>query len=111
MSILYTPLRVFRWTSCAGKNYEPVTEPANVIVPQVFAKFVVSGAWAVNVVAVPLVTVNPSGTSSQTVYNVTTEGEAFEFTAPITRMNVLRYAAGPVLAVCVNNVVFAVVNA
>lgn len=38
------------------KNYEPVTEPANVMVPHELAKLVVSGACAVIVTAVPAVT-------------------------------------------------------
>jgi hypothetical protein len=49
------------------KNYEPVTDPVTEIVPQLLAKYVVSGACAVTVVAEPVPTVNPSGTSSQTV--------------------------------------------
>jgi hypothetical protein len=62
------------------KNYEPATELASEIVPQVLDRFVVSGACAVNVTAVPKAAVYPSGTSSHTVYNVTT-GDVY---APIT---------------------------
>jgi hypothetical protein len=47
--------------------YDPVTELANVIVPQEFARYVVSGGVTVIVVAEPVATVNPSGTSSQIV--------------------------------------------
>jgi hypothetical protein len=49
------------------KNYVTVTDPAKVIVPQLLAKLVVSGACAVNVTAEPEATVNPFGTSSQIV--------------------------------------------
>ena len=49
------------------KYYEPVTVPARVTVPQLFAKLVVSGAVNVIVVAEPELTTRPSGTSSQIV--------------------------------------------
>jgi hypothetical protein len=49
------------------KYYVPETDPASVIVPQVFARFVVSGGTTVIVVAEFAETVRPSGTSSQIV--------------------------------------------
>jgi hypothetical protein len=75
----------------------------------------VLGGLIVTVVAEPEDTDSPLGISSQRVYNVITEpASPFEpcvpLVAAITRMKVLRYPDGPVLAVCVNNVVLAVDN-
>jgi hypothetical protein len=47
--------------------YDPVTDPAKVIVPHVLAILVTSGGVTVSVVVEPVPTTKPSGTSSQTV--------------------------------------------
>jgi hypothetical protein len=49
------------------KNYEPETVPVRETVPQVFAKFTVSGGRTVSVVAEFAAATRPSGTSSQIV--------------------------------------------
>jgi hypothetical protein len=49
------------------KDYDPVTVPARVIAPQLFAMLVDSGRDNVIVVAEPDDADRPSGTSSQTV--------------------------------------------
>jgi hypothetical protein len=84
--------------------YDPVTDPANVMVPQVLAILVTSGGVTVSVVVEPVPTTKPSGTSSQTVLIVMTEPASpfdpcvpFDFT--INLIKELKYPEGPVDAV------------
>jgi hypothetical protein len=91
-------------TKCLLNYYEPVTEPANVIVPQVLAILVTSGGTTVRVVIDPVPTVSPSGTSSHTEYIVITlPASPLPPTVPldlaINLIKELKYPEGPVDAV------------